>query len=476
MGEKGMRLDGKKYVVTGGMGYVGAALCLELLRRGASEVRSFDLRSSSPWSSRLLQAGVRCIQGDVTHEKDLYKALTGTDIVFHLASYGMSGKEMLQARRVEQINIDGTCNILDVCHELNVKGLVYVSTCNVIFGGKEIINGDETMDYFPIEKHVDPYGRTKSVAEQLILKNNARPSKSEKGVSLYTCAIRPGAIYGPGEERHIPRMLSLAKMGLIFFKIGDKNVKTDWVYIENLVHALILASVGLFDDEGRKRVSAGQAYFISDGEPVNTFEFLVGPLFESLDYNVPKIKLPVPLALFISRMVLFVYTILSPCLSLRWLPQPFILPAEVYKVGITHHFSIKKSKDKLGYKPLVSPQNGLTATISYFKDRKRQQLDGPNIFVWISVIFGMFALFAAAFLPPVGPVKYVQDLGLFVFRSVFVLRIVFVVSIGLHLGEGVYAWFLARKVDPRNANGWFWQTTALGFFSLRFLIKRARDL
>lgn len=57
-------------------------------------------------------------------------------------------------------------------------------------------------------------------------------------------------------------------MGLAFFRVGDANVKTDWVYVDNLVLALILASMGLLDDiPGRKgrSIAAGQAYFISDG-------------------------------------------------------------------------------------------------------------------------------------------------------------------------------------------------------------------
>lgn len=105
------------------------------------------------------------------------RAFNGVDCVFHLASFGMSGKEMVQTRRVEEVNIKGTCNILDACHESDVKMLVYVSTYNVVFGNQDIVNGDESMDYFPIDAHVDPYGRTKSVAEQLVLKSNGRLSK-----------------------------------------------------------------------------------------------------------------------------------------------------------------------------------------------------------------------------------------------------------------------------------------------------------
>lgn len=94
------------------------------------------------------------------------------------------------------------------------------------------------------------------------------PCRNKKG-KFYTCAIRPAAIYGPGEERHFPRIMALAKLGLLPFKIGMTNVKTDWVYVDNLVLALILASMGLLDDipgrEGRP-IAAGQPYFISDGK------------------------------------------------------------------------------------------------------------------------------------------------------------------------------------------------------------------
>jgi len=51
------------FVVTGGLGFIGAALCLELVRRGARLVKAFDLRTHSPWSSQLTQYGVHLIQG-----------------------------------------------------------------------------------------------------------------------------------------------------------------------------------------------------------------------------------------------------------------------------------------------------------------------------------------------------------------------------------------------------------------------------
>lgn len=117
------------------------------------------------------------LTGDITVKKDVERALRGADCVFHLASYGMSGKEMIQYGRVDEVNINGTCHILDACIEFGIKRLVYTSTYNVVFGGKEILNGNEALPYFPLEDHVDSYSRSKSIAEQLVLKNNGRPFK-----------------------------------------------------------------------------------------------------------------------------------------------------------------------------------------------------------------------------------------------------------------------------------------------------------
>jgi len=52
-----------------------------------------------------------------------------------------------------------------------------VSTYGVVFGGKEIVNGNESLPFFPVDDHVDPYGHSKSIAERLVLKHNACPFK-----------------------------------------------------------------------------------------------------------------------------------------------------------------------------------------------------------------------------------------------------------------------------------------------------------
>lgn len=471
-------IEGFSFVVTGGLSAIGAALCLELVRRGADEVRCFDSCPSSPWMAALKKSRVICITGDIKVKEQVDKAFQGANCAFHLMSHGIAGKEMLQARQIDEVNLTGTCNVLDTCIKCGIERLVFLSTYNVVFGGRPIIDGNETMDYFPMENHPDSYGRSKALAEQLVLKMNNRPLKVKTGKKLHTCAIRPAAVYGPGEEHHIQRFLNLAQKGIFYFVIGGPEVKTDWVYVDNLVQALLLASMGLIEDiPGRKGApAAGQAYFISDGAPVNSFKFMQ-PLVEGLGYHFPHQRLSVKWATTIAWVFWALYGLMYPWLDKVWLPQPPILPAEVHKVGITHYFSILKSRQQLGYVPFVDKKEGMRQTIEYWKNKHSKDLVSPPLHVWMAITLGMLALFFCAFIPPpfMGVFEWLRSLAFFLFRTKAIMQAAFILACALHVGEAMFAWHLASKVDPLNVNGWFWNTLALGFPSLRLLIKRSRE-
>lgn len=68
------------------------------------------------------------------------------------------------------------------------------------------------------------------------------------------------------------------------------------------------------------------------GSPINSFEFL-RPLLKSLDYDLPKTSLAASHALILGKIFWVFYSFLYPWLNCWWLPQPLILPAEVYKVS-----------------------------------------------------------------------------------------------------------------------------------------------
>lgn len=120
--------------------------------------------------------------------------------VFHIASYGMSGLEMLNVPLIYAVNVAGTEHLLAACRERGVRRLVYTSSYNAVFCG-DALHGPAEADvaYAPDERHADHYSRTKGRAERLVLAANAP--------ALATCALRAAGIYGDGEERHFPRIV-----------------------------------------------------------------------------------------------------------------------------------------------------------------------------------------------------------------------------------------------------------------------------
>ncbi|KAK2533552.1 putative short-chain dehydrogenase/reductase family 42e member 2 [Columba guinea] len=325
-------------VVTGGGGYFGYKLGCALANAGASVVL-YDVHRPI-WE---IPNGVVCIQADVRDYDAIFAACEGADCVFHVASYGMSGREQLYREEIETININGTKFIIDACKRRNITRLIYTSTVNVVFGGLPIEDGDEeTVPYFPIEKHVDHYSRTKSIAEQMVLAANGSPLAG--GGILYTCVLRPPGIYGPEEQRHLPRLAKNIERGLLNFKFGDPSAKMNWVHAENLIQAQILAAAALTPE--KNYIASGQVYFINDGEKFNLFEWLT-PLFEKLGCSKPRIRIPTSLVYASAIVMEYLHLMLKPFVEL----SPLLTRNEVQNISTTHTFRIDKARSQLGYSP-----------------------------------------------------------------------------------------------------------------------------
>ncbi|KAL2766339.1 putative short-chain dehydrogenase/reductase family 42E member 2 isoform 2 [Daubentonia madagascariensis] len=328
----------QKVLVTGGGGYLGFSLGSSLARSGTSVIL-LDLRRPL-WA---LPLGTEFIQADVRDEEALYRAFEGVDCVFHMASYGLSGAEKLQKEQIESINVGGTKLVIDVCVRRRVPRLIYTSTVNVVFGGKPIEQGDEdSVPYFPLDKHMDHYSRTKAIADQLTLMANGTPFPG--GGTLRTCVLRPPGIYGPEEQRHLPRVASHIKRRLFMFRFGDRRTRMNWVHVRNLVQAHVLAAEALTVAKGY--VASGQAYYINDGDSINLFEWMA-PLFEKLGYSQPWIQVPTSWVYLTAAVMEHLHLALRPICSV-----PLLLTrSEVRSVAVTHTFQIAKARAQLGYAP-----------------------------------------------------------------------------------------------------------------------------
>ncbi|XP_041523204.1 putative short-chain dehydrogenase/reductase family 42E member 2 isoform X1 [Microtus oregoni] len=337
-GTKPTQAPRQKVLVTGGGGYLGFSLGSSLAKRGTSVVL-LDLRRPQ-WP---LPPGTEFVQADVRDEEALYQAFQGVDCVFHVASYGMSGAEKLQKRQIESINVGGTRLVINVCVRRRVPRLVYTSTVNVTFGGKPIEQGNEdSVPYFPLDKHMDHYSRTKAIADQLTLMANGTPLLG--GGTLRTCVLRPPGIYGPEEQRHLPRVASHIKKRLFMFRFGDRRTRMNWVHVQNLVQAHMLAAEALTMAKGY--VASGQAYYINDGESVNLFEWMA-PLFEKLGYSQPWIQVPTSCVYLTAAVMEYLHLALRPICTI----PPLLTRSEVLSVAVTHTFQIAKARAQLGYAP-----------------------------------------------------------------------------------------------------------------------------
>jgi hypothetical protein len=117
--------------------------------------------------------------------------------------------------------------------------------------------------------------------------------------------VATAAIYGDGEHRHFLRILSHATFGLMAVSVGPADALQDWVYVENLAEAHVLAGEKLIEESAlgyarsptrNAQAVGGRAFFISDGVPVNTFSFL-GQFADGLGLQGPIRWLRVPTAL-----------------------------------------------------------------------------------------------------------------------------------------------------------------------------------
>ncbi|NXW00730.1 D42E1 reductase, partial [Fregetta grallaria] len=313
-------------VVTGGAGYFGYKLGCALANAGASVVL-YDIHKPA-WE---IPNGVVCIQADVRDYDAIFAACEGADCVFHVASYGMSGREQLHREEIETVNIHGTRFVIDACKQRNITRLIYTSTVNVVFGGLPIEDGDEeTVPYFPIEK---VFCHLRMVLSILL-----------GGGILYTCVLRPPGIYGPEEQRHLPRLAKNIERGLLSFKFGDPSAKMNWVHAENLVQAQVLAAEALTPE--KNYIASGQVYFINDGEKFNLFEWLT-PLFERLGCSKPRIRIPTSLVYASAMIMEHLHLMLKPFVELT----PLLTRNEVQNISITHTFRIDKARSQLGYSP-----------------------------------------------------------------------------------------------------------------------------
>lgn len=327
----------KTALVTGGGGFVGKAVVQQLLEMGV-ETRVVG-RHRYPEIEAL---GAKCFIGDISCPEILPQASSGVDVVFHVAALaGIWGPW----KAYYDTNVLGTKNVLESCIANKVAMLVYTSTPSVVFNGSDICEGDERLEY--AEKPLCHYAKTKIIAEKMVLGANS--------ANFRTCALRPHLIWGPGDPHLLPRLLAKGREKKLK-RVGDGDNFVDISYIDNVAHAHILAAKNLAE----KGTACGNAYFISQGTPVNLWKW-INELFAKM--AVPEIHASISegLAYKLGGLLELFYTV---C---RFQSEPRMTRFVAEQLAKSHYFSTAKAEKDLGYQPIVSAEEGLARTVQWLK-------------------------------------------------------------------------------------------------------------
>ncbi len=242
-----------------------------------------------------------------------------------------------------------------------------------------------------------------------------------------------------------------------------------------LSYVLLLNKLLVTKDPSEK--PAGCAYFISDGSPIDNFEFLK-PLCIARGRKFPDFVVPVELLFCLSTLFEWMYYFGN--LFGLFLAPP-LTRAEVAKVGITHYFSIKNAEIDFGYKPIFDSLVGSERLGQFYKDFPQDNFFQFAHWIWyILVLLGLTLLGLTSFLPDEylhnnEVLALVLQLGLYIFQSKFGLQILFYCAILTHFLEAVFSCIIAIQLCPNTVMMWFVQTLVLGYPSLRLLLKRSHD-
>lgn len=330
----------KKVLVTGGGGFIGKALVQTLASQGVYV--TVLGRNRYP---ELEAMGVACLQGDIRDCDFLVQHFPGHDTVFHVAAKaGIWGP----TAEYRSINVDGTVNVIHACRQAGVAHLVYTSTPSVVFDGRDLLHADESAPY--AGKPLCAYAQTKIAAEQAVLAAN--------GKDLQTCALRPHLVWGPGDRHLVPRLLERGRAGSLKI-VGNGTNKVDIAYIDNVVHAHILAGENL----SRSGSAAGQAFFIGQDEPVCLWTW-INDLFARMRIAPVRKQVPFAFAYGAGLLLERVYAVLK-------MPgEPPMTRFVAQQLARSHWFSHEQARQVLGYAPLVSVEQGLERLVLDLQTRE----------------------------------------------------------------------------------------------------------
>ena len=316
-------------LVTGATGFVGGAVVGELLVRGYS-VRATGRRPRPPGLPAAMEYR-RADLGDPGAAADL---CGGVGAVVHTAARaGVWGPW----RDYRRDNLEATRHLLEGARAAGARAMVFTSTPSVVFRGRPIRGGDESLPYG--ERFPCAYPATKAEAEKEVL-----AADGEGG--LRTLALRPHLIWGPGDPHLFPRVFAKARAGQLR-QVGRGGNRVDLTWIEDVARGHADALEALLRGE-----AAGRPYFLTQDEPVELWPF-VREVLRRAGLPAPGRAVPFPVAWAAGVVAEGVWAVA------RRPGEPPMTRFVAHELAEDHWFSPRAAREAFGYRPRVSMAEGL---------------------------------------------------------------------------------------------------------------------
>lgn len=313
----------KQFLVTGGAGFIGSNLVSYLLNNGAKQVRVLDNLSTGNKDNlkeHEANSAFQFILGDITDYPTCLEACKNIDGVFHNAALGSVSRSMQDPMATNQANVSGFVNVLFAAKNHGVKRVVYASSSSV-YGDDQ---STEKQEYIT-GNLLSPYAVSKKT-DELYADVFARSYDME------IIGLRYFNVYGPKQNPNgayaavIPIFISNLLKGTVPSIFGDGTTSRDFTFINNVVYANVLA----FSTTNTQAVN--QVYNVAYGASTS-----LNQLFELIKSDLNSNLIP------------------------EYKPER--------KGDIKNSLAnITKSRQLLGYEPLVDLETGLKLTIDWYKN------------------------------------------------------------------------------------------------------------
>lgn len=243
-----------KVLITGGAGFLGTALANRLSAEGHQVRVLDDLSAGNP---DRLSPKVLFTRGDVRDVPKLWTLLQGVTCVYHLAARVLVPESLLYPREYNDVNVGGTVSVMEAMRDAGIRRVVFTSS-GAVYGEQEQQPVSEDLSPNP----GSPYAVSKLAAEYYVRTIGALWGIETVVLRIFN-AYGPGQLIPPSHPPVIPHFVKQALSGGSLVVFGDGQQTRDFVYVDDVVDALVAAGTAKNVDRAIINIGSGQEVSIN---------------------------------------------------------------------------------------------------------------------------------------------------------------------------------------------------------------------